>query len=183
MATAVCQSVGLFPNPMFHFAVCHVDGSQSVVAASRHDARRSPQRGRRISRPAVRCSPPATRCRRTPRALAGFWSALAERNVPPRDATRSHLATDFEQGTWVAANDRLRGDGALARQTCIVTRCLAGCTPNLLQKRNALLCIVGLDIGQALLVSFVHLFEYIVPCHYSLWHTMLKRLFDVRATQ
>jgi len=53
----------------------------------------------------------------------------------------------------------------LAPQRCIVMRCLTGYTPNLLQKRDALLCVVKLNTGQTLLVAFVHLFQYIVLCH------------------
>ena len=199
---------------MFHVLLHHVGRGQSAVAASLDrptTAWLSPQRGHCIFR--LRCSTRAMLCRRTPTAPTEPWGTPTAWSVP-RDATRSHLATYFARGTEAAANDRHNSAGSSGEpelhrwprssrpagyvvvrgplrlggwnndQCRIVTRRLARRAPNLLQKSNTLLCIVGLNTGQTFLVSFVHLLECRpVSLRVSFREKMSQKLFDVGTTQ
>lgn len=208
-ATTGCRSSRSFPIPTFRFALHHVGRRRSAVTPSPgrprgHDSRPDMD----VVCVGQRASTPATRCRRTPGALDSADSTeypsqceeVVSHDVPRRDhrGCGKRQAQRRRQLLGAASLALIVPAGRMSRRApCtafrrggrnndrrrIVTRCSGGCAPNLLQKINTLLCVMELNAGQTLLVSFVHLFEYIVLCHCSLWQKMPQELFDVRAAQ
>jgi hypothetical protein len=189
-----CQFLGSFT----------IDLSPACMASPRSPVtghRRRHESGLRYDEGAVCIEPRYDHAHSTPRRQYGRPSGTRRpprarplyRSVRSGKAASTAVAT--ASGSCIVNLDRprqmfrctpdaaLRLPGQNNDQRRIISQRSGGCVPNLLEKIDALPCVMRTNAGQPLLVALFHLRQDLILRHRTPRQKLFQQLFDVRAAQ